>query len=392
MRKNTESDNWGQLLSDFGIEDQVPEDTTGSEEFKVEEPAETAKRLEKSPKSNDSHEFGTGLPDSEGEIAEKPLNAKDKKSIFSRFPKMNFFGAPPEVSLDAVIEGVKSPSLGGKAFTDNRLEKMPLSQEWADRQEKNVAANPDAFSAVASQIDVLASGRDTQTRSDRAQSRELEETKSEERPARRHVSSMFDDPIPESEEFRALKDIMGEPPSREETHRAAFIEGEKDSWKRGRERGVQKPYPKAKEAHGRGARYRPPVVENDLSETDFEPVDDDMPRTRGRGRHGSRYASGSYQDLEHIQDDVPQEEWSEVDVALQSERGESTQRGSRHQRNDKRRRPERTERSAFHRESSDEARDIAVTHGNVPSWDDTISDIIAANISRHKSYAGRGRR
>ena len=390
MKNNTESDNWGQLLSDFGLEDKIQK-----------EPAET---VEEPPRSNDPHEFGAEMPDSEEETAEKSPNSKEKKSIFSRFPKINFFGAPPEVSLDAVIEGVKSPSLGGKAFTDNRLEKMPLSQEWVDRQEKNVAASPDALAAVASQIDVLASGRDTQAKSDRTKSRggKPEETKSEERSARRSVSSMFDDPIPESEEFRALKDIMGEPPRRDETHRAAFLEDENDSWKHGRERNVQKPLPKEKETHGRGTRYRPPVVEEDLPEADFEPVDDDMPRddvsrdemprTHGRGRRGSKYAGSSYRDVEPIQDNVPQEEWSEVDAALQAGRSEPAQRGGRRQRNDKRRGAERTESPAFHRESSDEEGGIVATHGNVPSWDDAIGDIIAANISRHKSYPSRGRR
>jgi len=360
-RKNTESDSWGQLLSDFGIEDKAPEESV--------EPV--------------------GVNDSEAEVADESSESKEKKSIFSRFPKINFFGAPPEASLDSVIEDVKSPSLGGKTFTDNKLEKMPLSQERTDRQEKNVAAGPDALSAVASQIDVLASREDAPARSG-------------ERAAKRHISSMFDDPVPESEEFRTLKDIMGEPPPpnreepvRGETRRDAFVEDEADTWQHGRGRGRPKSQPREdNEARGRGARYRPPVEVDDLSEADFEPIEDDTPKTRGRGRRGSRYAENNYRDREPIQDDLPQEEWSEVDAALQG-RSEPAQRGGRRQRYDKRQRPERTERPAFDRdrEPSDIGESgIVATHGNVPSWDEAIGDIIAANIAKHKNYAGRGRR
>jgi len=385
-RKNTEGDSWGQLLSDFGIEDKTPQEAVETVE------------------ARDSGKVSV----SDAEIADESSESKERKSIFSRFPKINFFGAPPEASVDSVIEDVKSPSLGGRAFTDNKLERMPLSQERAERQEKRVAASPgaaspDAFSAVASQIDALAS-------------REEAPTTSRERPAKRHVSSMFDDPIPESEEFRALKNIIGEPPRRDEpvrdeTRRNAFHEDETDTWQRSR--GRPKPQPREdREVHresyrereevrgevrGRGTRYRPPVEVDDLPETNFEPIDDDdMPRTRGgRGRRGSRYAGDNYRDREPIQDDLPQEEWSEVDAALQG-RSEPVQRGGRRQRHDKRRgpeRPERQERPALDREHSDiEESGIVAVHGNVPSWDEAIGDIIASNIARHKSHSGRGRR
>ena len=354
--RNIKSDNWGQLLSEFGIEDETPEMTVGATET-----------------------FDAGV-----ENAEQSSEPKEKKSIFSRFPKINFFGTPPEVSLDSVIEGVKSSSLGGKTFTDNKLEKMPLSQEWADRQEKSsVTASPDALSTVASQIDALAS---------------------RERPAKRQVSSMFDDPIPESEEFRTLKGIMGAPPRREESSRKeprrdAFLEEEADSWQRGgRGRSPRKPLPEEKEteARGRGSRHRPPVEERDLRETDFEPIDEEMPRTRGRGRRGSRYSGENYRDREPIQDDAPQEEWSEVDAALQAGQNEPVHRGGRRQRYDKQRGPERTEQrpAAFDRGPSDaEENNVITAQWNVPSWDEAVGDIIAANITRHKNApSGRGRR
>ena len=346
---NTKHDNWGQLLSDFGIEDKAPEETAT--------PAESIESL-----------------GCEAEVTEDSLKTRDKKSIFSRFPKINFFGAPPEVSLDSV-------SLGGTTFTDNKLEKMPLSQEWADRQEATTAADSDVLSAVASQIDVLASG---------------------EQPAKRQVSSMFDDPVPESEEFRVLKGIMGSPPSstshREETHRETFPE-ETNSWQRGRGRGGQRPQPKEREVRGRGSRYKPPVEIEDLPASDFEPMDDEMPRTPRRGQRGSRYSGSSHRDREPIQDDTPQEEWSEVDAALQG-KDELARRGGRRQRYEKRRgpeRPERTERPVYDRddrEPSDmEESGIVAVHGEIPSWDEAVSDIITGNIARHKSYSGsRGRR
>jgi len=378
-----ESDNWGQMLSDFGIEDTTP----------VEEPVEV-------PEATVPEATVEGAEQSPEQQSPEP---KERKSNFSRFPKVSFFGAPPEVSLDSVIEGVKSPSLGGKTFTDNKLEKMPVSKEWTDRQEekreKSVIPAPDALSTVAAQIDALASGEDVRA-------------KSGERPARRHVSSMFDDPIPESEEAKKLKNIMGEPPRRdehrrEELRRDAFREDESDSWQRGgRGRGRQNTQPPEKEVRGRGSRYRPPVEVDDLPETVFEPIEDDVPSSRERRRHGSRHAGNDFRDRdrgherdrgrdrEPIRDESPQEEWSEVDAALQG-RGEPAQRGGRHPRSERRREPERPERSSFDREPSDvEEVGTVAAHWNVPSWDEAIGDIVAANVARHKSHSGRdsGRR
>ena len=360
VTRNTEGDNWGQLLSDYGIEDKTPEETV--------EPIEVAEQR----------------GGSETEVVPGLAEQREKKPVFSRFPKVNFFGAPPDVSLDSAIEEVKSPSLGGKAFTDNKLEKVPLSQEWEARREKHeksAIADPDALLTVASQIDALASGKNAQIQS-------------EERPAKRRVASMFDDPVLESEEERALKNIMGEASRREEPRKDTLRSDEADSWQRGR--GRQKPPPKESEVRGgRGSRYRPPVEENDLPESIFEPVDDDVPKIRGRGGRGSKYAETDYRDRERepIRDDAPQEEWSEVDAALQAGRNEPAQRGSRRPRFDKRRGLERSERSTFDRDPVDlDDSAIVSVHGNVPSWDEAIGDIVTANIARHKSYSGKGRR
>ena len=384
--QNMGSDNWGQLLSDFGIEDQTPAEVTPPETPKVSEPSGMPER---SPKGT------RALPESapSAEIPGESSAPKEKKSIFSRFPKMNFFGAPPEVSLDSVIEGVKSPSLGGKAFTDNKMEKMPISQERTDRQKKNrresepvdePADESNAWSAVASQINALASGGDLKP-------------KTEKRPAKRSVSSMFDDPVPESEESRALKNLMGEQPNRRGSRRDAFLEEESGSRQR-EERGRRKPQSEEREEfRGRGSRYRPPVEVDDLPESDFEPVEDETPRTQGRGRRGSRYPEKNYRDREPIRDEAPQEEWSEVDAALQAGRNDFPQqgeRGGRRQRYDKRRGSGRMEESRMDREplSDDEDSGVVAVHGNIPSWDDAIGGIIMDNISKHRGHSGRSRR
>ena len=394
INKNMESDNWGQLLSDFGIEDKAKaqENNIKPEEPQATEPKETIEcsagrsGVPSRPACSDS--FGAGLIDSKSDT-EESQKSKEKKSIFSRFAKIPFFGTPPEVSLDSVIEGTKSPSLGGKAFTDNKLEKMPLSQERTDRQKKNTAGDSDTWSAVASQIDVLASGGGETKR------------KPEERVSKRPISSMFDDPIPESDEIRALKDLMGDQPRREETRRDDFLTEESDSRKRGR--GRRQSQPEEKEVRGRGSQYRPPVEVDDLPETDFEPIDEEIPNTRGRGQRGSRHITGSGRSgpraRGRIQDNMPQEEWSEVDAALQNaalqeDRNGPAQRGGRRQRQDKRRRPDWTDQSAIDREPSDEEdNSVVMIHRNIPSWDEATGDIVSGNIARHKGgHSSKGRR
>ena len=396
--RNTENDSWGELLSNFGIEDNTPKEPTQPEQATVMSGARMPET--ELPESAEADSFGT-------EATSKAASA-EKKSIFSRFPKMPFFGAPPEVSLDSVIEGAKSPSLGGKAFTDNTLEKMPVSQERKDRHkiDDNVADSrkPNVWSTVASQIDTLASGKEVE----------------EKRPARREVTSMFDDPIPEPEELRACKNLMGETSRREEadfqqrgrgrrqSHRETQPHRETQSH-RETHRELQ---PEERETRGRGARFRAPIEVDDLSSSDFADSDfeavDDLPVTthepsrRGRGGRGSRYPAGDsgsdsgYRGRKTVHDDAPQEEWSEVDAALQSGRG------GRHQRHDKRQKPDRRDRQPIEREAFDSEDNFdsggtaaVAYHGSVPSWDEAIGDIISGNISRRRSqpaHSGRGRR
>ncbi|MCL2005704.1 MAG: hypothetical protein FWG73_06015 [Planctomycetaceae bacterium] len=473
--KNTDGDNWGQLLSDFGIKDEnknnplqdhhTQDAAPQNDSTAGKEPTfENAKSL---PESNHSDAFGAGLLDStenhrssdrNGTPAESADKPREKKSIFSRFPKINFFGAAPEVSLDSVIEGVRSPSLGGKTFTDNKLEQMPVSQELTDRQRKErqttrqdegSAKRSDApeqgvWSDVASQIGAIASGGDSGKRTEQGEGR----------PAKRVVSSMFDDPIPESEEVRALKNLIGDQPRRDVESRGpkprdtahrdgiprdAFLEEEGESEFRSRGRGRRKPLHEKRqteerlpnehgtrervdrahgdtEMRGRGSRYRSTPVVNDLPESDFEMMDDDTsaPRGRGRGRRGARYDGDVYSNKEYAGNDYrkrervpeelpPQEEWSEVDAALQSSRGgppprgasRGPSRGGRHQHSDRPRRSEREEVSAIDQDAMDGAEvSVRAFHGDVPSWDDAIGGIISGNIARHRAQpnSGRGRR
>ena len=400
--KNVESDNWGQLLSDFGIEDKIQENATQQENTKVVKQSESTGHCAEPPKvfavPTDSDGFGAGLIDSESGTSAETSKSKEKKSIFSRFPKINFFGVPPEVDLDSVVEGVKSPSLGGKAFTDNKLEKMPVSQERTEklqkhRQEKETVVVPNAWSAVASQIDVLASGDESKQKG--------AGTKSGERPTKRAASSMFDDPVPESEELRRCKDLMEEQHSRRGTRKESFLEEgtdtrRYDSQQRGR--GRQNLQPEEKDVRGRGSRYRKPLDEDDLTVSDFVSMGDEMPTACERGRRGSKYSGDSYRDRERERtqdDDLPREEWSEIDVALQAEQGGRHQRSegkrSDGQYSGRRRRPERVEEPIMDRESSEEiGSGFVAVHGDIPSWDEAVNDIILGNIARHKSHVGGG--
>jgi len=201
---------------------------------------------------------------------------------------------------------------------------------------------------------------------------------------------MFDEPVPESEELRKVKDLMGDQPRRE-SHRDPFFE----EGTRGRRHG--KPLPEEKEVRERGSRYRPPVVVDDLPETDFEPIEDE-PKTCGRGRRGSRYdGGGGYRDREPLRDNIVQEEWSEVDAALQSQSsGRREKKTERRPKSDKQRRPERREEPVDREPLDNVSGGFVTTHGDVPSWDEAIGDIVMGNISKHRAHSsehsGRSRR
>jgi hypothetical protein len=210
------------------------------------------------------------------------------------------------------------------------------------------------------------------------------------------------------------------------------IEGS-DYRQRGRGRREQYEKDARVESGGRGTRYRPPVEVDDLPDSDFEMMHDDMPPARGRGRRDSRHDGDSRRG--RFQDNRSTEEWSEVDLELQNRelqsrgrqsrdghgrndhgrdqfRGDDrTSRGSRGQRYeeraDGRQRPARNEEpSAEHDHEPLESFDSTVVsfHGDVPSWDEAIGDIISSNLARHgevrnrdtrsknKEHTGRGAR
>ncbi|MDR0336540.1 MAG: hypothetical protein LBI18_05560 [Planctomycetaceae bacterium] len=62
-------------------------------------------------------------------------NRDIKKKFFERFPRINLFGSSTKATLEAVVEGVKSPSLSGKSFTSSKLEKVPVS-DYASKIDK----------------------------------------------------------------------------------------------------------------------------------------------------------------------------------------------------------------------------------------------------------------
>jgi hypothetical protein len=170
--------------------------------------------------------------------------------------------------------------------------------------------------------------------------------------------------------------------------RADFLEDEEMESKR-RERNRRQVIPEDENPRGgRGSRYRQPVKTeiDDVSEEnfEFEPVDD-VPDNRTRSRRRE-------------QNEVPQEEWSEVDAVLQ---GETGQRGGRRQRFDKRQRPPKhEEKPKFNEDIAEEDSGMMTAHQNIPSWDDAVGDLISGNVARHKNsprqgnspHQGKGRR
>ena len=563
IRKNTEGDNWGQLLSEFGIEhvpqgevqprgaldnhsaldnhgapdhasapDHVRQDDerrpgNSSSQDRTRQESLHSRSASGLAEMDDSSGFGLGLLDSPSDTrptastsedsSDPDDRPKEKKSIFSRFPKINFFGASPQVLLDSDLDQPKS-------FTDNKLETMPISQELPHRQRKErqdaqrhtdsrrIPADeqqPDAWSAVASQIGVIAR-RDEVTDADvgpspersndrQSDTRQSDTRQSEKRGSRRVISSMFDDPIPESDEVRTLKNMMGTPPETagrdavpsrsghsrgRDIPRDAFHDSESeprefDSRGRGR-RMTRAEYhseddtnertgAEERAGRGRGARYRPSIdskqspggrvdgrvdrnidvgiVESDFVGADFEMIEErgDRPTgPRGRGRRGGQYDRTDYQEQRYSQNreqrEEHQEEWSEVDVALQAGSGGHPVRTGRRQydkphqnksRYDRSRGTERIDRDSVEERilserpigsrslnSRDDNRDngnldngnrdmggrdadddmtpsVVAFHGDVPSWDDAVGGIISGNMTKHRTtpgHSGRGRR
>jgi hypothetical protein len=202
-------------------------------------------------------------PETPAKTSTPPKPRAEKKSFFDRFPKINMFGSSAKESL-AAVENVKSPSLSGKSFTSNRLERLPVSRERVSRLEKNhkppqpadsVPSQPDnntvekvescesfagtpdqgdftveftndPWSQIATQVGSLG------TSPRRADTKHVTEAqKAREKPDRNHfettstasednkyhrrgrphraLPSMFDEQSPESEESSVLKNLIG---------------------------------------------------------------------------------------------------------------------------------------------------------------------------------------
>jgi hypothetical protein len=153
MRKKVYSENhWSDLASQLGIDNSNTPDSQTTTDVEI---AEEISVQDQSPPLTDRNQssdmiketafypepdsFGKGLMENQDAVAEEvppPTKKLDgKKRFFERFPKINLLGTVVKESLEAVVEGVKSPSLSGKMFTSNRLEKIPTVSDYTARDE-----------------------------------------------------------------------------------------------------------------------------------------------------------------------------------------------------------------------------------------------------------------
>ncbi len=306
MKNQQPADNWASLLSDLGIEEPVSpfeqhesprenppvhsespistEKETENEKVKTEITEGQADQTAVAPapmlaasaanQTMDAPEgFGAGLfegiqttatsdtvseavSDEQSGIAKSDSVKSEKRSFLARFPKINFFSSSTKETLDAVVENVKSPSLGGKSFTSNTLEKMPQTADRSSRKtplpprseavsNETVPSEPisaDPWSQIASQVGALSSGspasksrsaKQTAARQPETESSTLPVSSSHSSPdsqrgrGRKRPPSMFDEIIPESEESRTLKNLIDSPESQtfEEEQRLQTIFG-----------------------------------------------------------------------------------------------------------------------------------------------------------------------
>ncbi|MDR0521022.1 MAG: hypothetical protein LBH00_04105 [Planctomycetaceae bacterium] len=371
MSNPNAEDNWSQLLSDFGIQEN-PSDTK-SETKPVKETAPDKRRKARAEETRQTVPSEEAVPVPQ-ETAGEDSGTKEKRSFFSRFPKISFFGVPPQPSSDSVAEG--SPP---NSFTGSKLEKMPVDLPHKEKSEgkggkyaaqKGKKADP--YAVVAAQIDTLADA---------------------EYPSRRSVPSMFDEPTPEPEEMRNLKNLIGEQP--DEDDRADSGVDEEFRQNRGHRRGRGQGYLEGSAPRGRGSRYpsadsraADSCGEETVENYEFEPVladDDDFPDSRPpRSRRGTRYSGNRREEPLPMpaENDLPQEEWSEVDEALQA----SHARSSRRPRYERPARPPRTESAVAEDAAENEDTSGEIVHRNIPSWEEAVDELIAGNITRHKSH------
>ncbi|GHT17710.1 hypothetical protein FACS1894189_4130 [Planctomycetales bacterium] len=402
-----QKDNWSQLLDDFGIDAPVEKQEKQQEQVEVPAPvkpvASSVAAVPLHVAAPVSTGFGVGLiketpapktapaKEDRPQRQESQQEPQKKKSFFGRFPKINLFGTSAKEPLDAVVENVKSPSLSGKSFTSNKLEKAPTSRK--PRQEDpeppkpaaKATAGSDPWSVLASQVDTLAEEK-TQEKPQRGQQRGQQREQQREyepRPSRRNnwkdrndsrqprkSASIFDEPIPESEESLALKKLIGEQPKVVveeivEERRISYIDDEVSlPPKRGRGRGRDE-----KPQRGRGISYETPEP---VAETPREPREASRePREPHRGRRDHRFA--------------------EAEPAYTEDRTERSARPGRGSRFENKPKPvQRVGEDMYEEDTMQDAEELL--HRNIPSWDDAVGFLIENNIARHANFSGNSPR
>ncbi|GHT10425.1 hypothetical protein FACS1894170_02500 [Planctomycetales bacterium] len=273
------SDNWSNLLNDFGIEDAAKQDN-----------AEQAVSV-------DAHTGTTGV-ETVAEITNSatvtttssveevvPPKSKERKSIFSRFPKINIFGLPPKDQIDAITNAGKSPSLAGKSFTGGTIEKT----QGIVRRQETENRRPEAGDRKPEEQATSGRGRGKRHEADLPATRstqqqdsalpsivsQLDTIASGEKPGRgRHRQppvSLFEEPAPESDEYKALKNIFDDPAEKSRNPRRG--EGRREY-----------------QQEDRYSKRQPIVVVDDVTlEDEWQEVDDEpvVVEERPRNRRGS---------------------------------------------------------------------------------------------------------
>ncbi|MDR0703698.1 MAG: hypothetical protein LBF88_01790 [Planctomycetaceae bacterium] len=530
MRKKVYSENhWSDLVSQLGIDSSnTPDSQTTTDSTEISEIEISVPDQDQSPpltEMNNSSEivketafcpepdaFGKGLLENVAEEVPPPAKKTDgKKRFFERFPKINLFGTVAKESLEAVVESVKSPSLSGKTFTSNKLEKISTVSDYASRNEteqkertpvqnektsdrfdtekvfSDVEGSPekiicteehtqaivdilDPWSKVASQIGALTVSPSLLNQeesedlylsdwlevaeiADDETEKTIEQTEKnteqsvrasrdfnkrgkyhDKRQSRKSLPSMFDEPMPESEESAALKNLMESEQydnDAEKRLRSIFSEEEKAEWTTPNETTPKSQYsidpPKQ-----RGKYYG--NIDNhsenqtatfsrrfDREEESFtvneEHVDrvEEKPRelVRERGRRGTRFepretkqeqfsaknntdenrfGAASHSENVGATWDIEEESKPVERFPHKHRRGRNLENNSsskEYSSNREYRTPsdEPTTNAFEPKPTTEEEMDMIQLHKNIPSWDEAIEQLIEHNIARRFQFS-----
>ncbi|MDR3233239.1 MAG: hypothetical protein LBT46_06195 [Planctomycetaceae bacterium] len=289
---DTESDNWSSLLDEFGIDEPAVMREKETPESAVSEKVAVLSNCAVAAVAEDNTAIAhTASPD-------VPVNPKERKSIFSRFPKINLFGTLPKESLDAIAGGGKAALPGGKSFTGHTIEKAQGVVLREERKEEPVG-NPracgnkehrdeDALPAIVSQLDAFASAEN------------LPAETAGSRRSRRQPVSMFEEPVPKAEDYEAAQKFFGEPTG-QRRNRTDFEEAKEESSGRGRGRSNRNTQAFEEESFDKPARERGgrrlPVIDDVTIDEEWQEVDEgrkltESPR-RCEGTFQSRERSSS---------------------------------------------------------------------------------------------------